>query len=335
MKGNCLTAGIFVLILGIVPGATGRYALTLSSVTKSIPVVVTDAILSPSRTVSELASTMAWENLDKPGVSYNKVATLQVPVTSTQFIDSLPTAEAADLVFVQQQASVQRGTGSRLPARRHTPLYTPQNNTELLIGETYLITWDSTWFEREMGGVTYVMIRGQRLPIDDEDVSTTIFVTENIEAKQGFWYLKIDESYARNLTEGYLTLDITASIGNSANVRGGVDNEYGLTLRVVNSTSNATPSNGRRPLDLIVSQAVSTNDGSRLTKSDKLVIGIVIPVVCLFVTGVLVYMILLRKMGSNVRGIFGARGYGIRSSYSQRTRRSKSTHVELANVSHS
>lgn len=234
-----------------------------------IPIMVTPSIVTPGKeTIS--ASPVAPSNYPTPSA---------IPPVLRCFGDRVPADNDGN---------------SRLPPGY--PFCSPLNGTEWLVGETYWITWDPTYW----GGddITQVKVFGRYLPINEnEDV---VFETDWISNADGFFPLTILKDYRVRNTNGYMFINMRplVSTGSSATHTGTVS---GPIIRVITSKSEAQTVISRLPSD---NRKNSISQGGSGISHGQLAAAIVVPIVFVaMLCGFGFYWFRLRRKAINAANI--------------------------------
>ncbi|KAK9453819.1 hypothetical protein V1511DRAFT_489250 [Dipodascopsis uninucleata] len=268
-----------------------------------------------------------WQSLDSSGIPYSTTQSYTVTDKTTSTLNPSPTPLSADTVFLQTSAPVLGCWSEReLPSDLGAPFCTPANGTELVLGETYFVTWNPTYFSSDINDVPFVQIIARSLSIDDDD--DLIFKADNITNAYGYYPLTITSLYTQTNTGGYFYIDISPLLSpNSKATHSGT--VKGPIVRAIASADDALYPIARVPSDNVL---VNNHSGSGgLSRAGKIVIGVVVPLAGIFVISVLVYMFIYRNKGSAVRNVFSSRGYAIRSSKRQRLRLNQQS-IELGSL---
>ncbi|KAK9246645.1 hypothetical protein V1506DRAFT_534842 [Lipomyces tetrasporus] len=246
--------------------------------------------------------------------------------TVTSTTNPSPTPELSDNLFYQEQSPVLGCWESRLPPPTidGLPFCTPQNGTELVVGETYFVTWDPTWFGGGIDDVLYVMLQDRSLPIDDDN--DEIFRTDPIINAFGFYPLTVEYNYTTFSEGGYFYLNIIPVIQDGTNATH-TGTKSGPLMRFINTRQDGITEITRVPSDNVKSASLindgDSSSGGGLSRTIKIVIAVIIPVAVIFVSGVIVYMIFSRRKSD--RFLFRARGYATGRSRAERTIRQLDT----------
>lgn len=224
---------------------------------------------------TDSAKATPWVSLDGSGIPVMVTPTILTPGVST--ISASPTAPT-NYPTPSSIPPVLRCFGDRVPADNSGsskiapgyPFCTPLNHTEWLVGETYWITWDPTYW----GGddISQVKIYARYLPIDDNE--DRVFVTDWISNTDGYFPLTVLSDYKVSGTGGYMFINLVplVSSGSTADHTGTVS---GPIIRVISSKSEAETTISRLPSD---NRKNSISTGSGLS-SGQLAAAIVVPIV--------------------------------------------------------
>ncbi|KAK9379731.1 uncharacterized protein V2V93DRAFT_58050 [Kockiozyma suomiensis] len=334
---------LLLLLLSLLPSAIAASAATAvvalppwTATSSGIVVTVTPSVyagvtVSPSPTSFPVSWTSSkWVSLDNSGIPYDTTAVVSASTT----INPSPTPAATDEIFSQTAAPVLGCWAERLPTTDDdfpgSPFCTPLNASELVVGETYFITWDPSYFGGGIDDIVHVKLQGRALGSltsgsDDDD---HIFETGYILNSYGFYPLTVLDNFTSVNVNGYFYLNIIPVVSANSNASH-VGTTSGPILRFINTVSDAVYPISRLPSDNVLGSDGDSSYHSGLSRSGKIAIGIVVPVAVLFVIATLVYMIMYKHRGSRVRAIFSSRGYGVRESRSDRLRKNN---IELGSL---
>ncbi|KAF5102195.1 hypothetical protein DV451_001916 [Geotrichum candidum] len=173
------------------------------------------------------------------------------------------------------------------------PFCSPLNGTEWIVGETYWITWDPTYW----GGsdITQVKIFARFLPIDDDQ--DRVFETDWVSNTDGYFPLNVLSDYRIRNTDGYMFINMRplVSVGSDADHTGTVS---GPIIRVISSKSEAETVISRLPSDNR-KNSISNGSSSGLS-GGKLAAAIVVPLVFVVIVCSLgYYWFVLRRRAIN------------------------------------
>ncbi|KAK7204913.1 hypothetical protein BZA70DRAFT_278679 [Myxozyma melibiosi] len=287
------------------------------------PSVYAGVTVSPSPTPTTASSASSkWVSLDSSGIPYDTTAVVSGTIT----LNPSPTPSASDEIFYQTAAPVLGCWAERLPTTDDdlpgVPFCTPHNASELVVGETYFVTWDPSYFGGGLDDIVSVKLQGRALgnltSIDDDD--DLIFETGQITNAYGFYPLTILENFTSVNYEGYFYLNIIPVVPSDSNATH-TGTKSGPILRAIDSVSDALYSISRLPSDNVQDDdSGNSSYHSGLERSAKIAIGVVVPLAVIFVICILVYMIHYKHRGARIRAVFGSRGYGVRESRADRVK---------------
>ncbi|KAG5358674.1 hypothetical protein CJU89_5315 [Yarrowia sp. B02] len=169
------------------------------------PTVIDGVTISGKPMTEHNGTPTPWNSLDSTGIPYRITPSIKKEKDhAEETISASPTAPSG-----QPQSTdtppVLGCWGDRVPEDNEKlpgyPFCSPHNGTELVAGETYWVTWDTSYW----GGpdITQVKIILRSLPTDTDDL---LFETEAFANKKGYYPLEIQRSWARN--GGYFFINI-------------------------------------------------------------------------------------------------------------------------------
>lgn len=267
---------------------------------------------SPAQTTDSAKAT-PWNSLDGSGIPIMVTPSIVTPGPGGSTISASPTIPASLSNYPTPGAipPVLRCFGDRVPGDNSKnsnlapgyPFCSPLNGTEWIVGETYWVTWDPTYW----GGsdITQVKIFARYLPINDNE--DRVFITDWISNADGYFPLTILSDYKVEGTGGYMFIDMTplVSTGSDADHTGTVS---GPIIRVIKAKSEAQTTISRLPSDnrrnSISGSTSSSNFG--LTKG-QLAVAILIPILVVFIVAAFsYYWFALRRRAANDANIRAA-----------------------------
>lgn len=266
--------------------ANGHYEIVTATIIDGVTISA-----SPAKKTDKSKPT-PWISLDGSGIPIAVTPSIVEPGKQTKNASptppaSYPTANAIPPVL--------RCFGDRVPPERNSqqvvpgfPFCTPQNATEWLVGETYWITWDPTYY----GGsdIKFVRVYARYLPSNgNEDL---VWETDWVNNDEGYFPLKVLDDYRIRGTEGYMFINLTPLVPADSNAEhtGAIS---GPIIRVISDKKDAHTVISRLPSDNR-KNSLSTG-GSGLSKG-QLTAAIVVPIVFVILLGVFVYLwFLMRK----------------------------------------
>ncbi|QPG76145.1 hypothetical protein FOA43_003531 [Brettanomyces nanus] len=242
-------------------------------------------------------SATQWVSLDSSGIPY-KVTPVK---TDGSTVSVSPTPTASDYPDPTGGAPpVLRCMNDRVPSDDTTGYpFCIANGTELVVGETYWITWDPTYWG---GNVARVRLQTVQYPMKDND--EVLFNSDYISNNNGFypWYIK--SSYKKG--KGFFWLTITPLVTSKSDVEH-VGTKSGPLLRIVDSTSDASTKISRVPSD---NGVTSSSSHSNSSKVKVIVPAVIVPVVVIALVVVLFFLYFNRakKQGNDpsIGGFFSS-----------------------------
>ena len=257
---------------------------------------------SPAKSTDSAKAT-PWVSLDGSGIPIMVTPSIVTPGGST--VSASPTAPSNYPTPVAIPP-VLRCFGDRVPAENGGsssippghPFCSPLNGTEWLVGETYWITWDPTYW----GGsdITQVKLFARYLPIKDNE--DQVFITDWLSNTDGYFPLTILKDYRVRNTNGYMFINMTplVSSNSDADHTGTVS---GPIIRVISSKSEAQTTISRLPSD---NRKNSISTGSGLSKG-QLTAAILIPILFVIIMCAFgYYWFVLRRRAINNANIRAA-----------------------------
>ncbi|GME78052.1 unnamed protein product [Ambrosiozyma monospora] len=173
------------------------------------------------------------------------------------------------------------------------------NGTELVVGETYWITWDPTYW----GGNDITQVQLQTIVYPPEDNDEALFTSEYVNNNNGYYAWTIKSSYKKN--EGYFWLNITPLVTSTSDAEH-TGTKSGPLLRIVDNVNAGTKAITRVPSDNGVNDNSSSSSSGSNDNVKKIVPAVVVPVVVVgaLLCGILFYFKKMRKQGDGSRGFF-------------------------------
>ncbi|KAI0465022.1 hypothetical protein LJB42_000239 [Komagataella kurtzmanii] len=267
---------------------------------KITPTVIDGVTLSASPVTN---SATPWVSLDSSGIPYGVTPSVKDGTT----ISASPTPSASSFPTPDAVPPVLRCMNDRVPPDNTMAYpFCVQNGTEFLIGETYWITWDPSYW----GGddITRVKLQIRAYPLkDDED---PVFVTEWISNADGYYIFESKASNMRTGSAGWGFLNITPQTTSETKATY-VGTKSGPLVRILRSKSEADFAISRVPSDNGLSKSKGSSNNAKVIAP-----AVAIPVVVLIFVGFGVYWYInkQKKQGLNIGG-----GGGYFGSKAERT----------------
>ncbi|ODV59752.1 uncharacterized protein ASCRUDRAFT_19952, partial [Ascoidea rubescens DSM 1968] len=201
------------------------------------PTIIDGVTISASPVTNSLTP---WISLDSTGIPYKITPTTD---DDGETVSASPTPTESDYPDPTGVPPVLRCFGDRVASEFDStpgyPFCTARNGTELLVGETYWITWDPTyWGSTEITKVRLsinIISRGN----NDEEV----FMSDYINNNNGYYPLAVESSF-----EGYGFLLLTP-LTTSTTEAEHVGTVSGPVVRFITSKSQAATTISRLPSD--------------------------------------------------------------------------------------
>ncbi|KAH3666192.1 hypothetical protein OGAPHI_004381 [Ogataea philodendri] len=244
------------------------------------PTVIDEVTISASPVTD---SATVWNSLDSSGIPYLVTPT----VSGSSTISASPTATDTSYPTATGGAPpVLRCMNDRADDSNSGYPFCITNGTEMVVGETYWITWDPSYWGSD--DITRVRISTNEYPpVDGDDA---LFTSDYISNNNGFFAWEVKSSYRKSGTEGYCWLLITPQLDSTTDAKH-TGTTYGPLIRVIEHESDAYTEITRLPSDNGKSSSGSSS------KVKVIVPAVVVPVVVL---GALVVAIVwyFKKMGT-------------------------------------
>ena len=257
------------------------------------PTAIDDVTISASPVTD---SATAWNSLDSSGIPYR--VTPSVSNGKTTSASPTPT----DTSYPEATGGappVLRCMNDRVPSSGTTGYpFCIENGTELVVGQTYWITWDPTYWG---GNVDRVRLQSITYPLDDD--ASPLFNSDYISNNNGYhaWYIKSSYKSA----SGYFWLTITPLV-TSDNDLEHTGTKTGPLLRIVDSASDASKKITRLPSD----NGSGSTSTSKSSDVKTIVPAVVVPVVVIIfiATIVIFYFHRMKQKGiqPSVGGFFNS-----------------------------
>lgn len=256
-----------------------------------------------------------WASLDSSGIP-----TLITPtVNGDETTSASPSPTDSSYPTPAAVPPVLRCFGDRVPdsstnAQSGYPFCTVRNGTEMLVGETYWLTWDPTYWGSS--DISRVKIELQQYPA--VKTGNTIFETEYISNADAYYPLTIDSSFITSNNNGYFWVVITP-LTTSTTVAVNTGSKEGPLVRAIASKSDASTKITRVPSDNGVSTS-SSSSGSN--KSKVIAPAVVVPVIVVIAIAIFVVWFLAKQKKTALFGLAGKRN----NNNNSREQRNTGTH---------
>ncbi|VEU24437.1 DEKNAAC105662 [Brettanomyces naardenensis] len=227
------------------------------------------------------ASATPWNSLDSSGIPYRVTPTVSDGTTTKVS----PTPTASDYPEPTGGAPPVLGCiNERVPSSGTLGYpFCIANGTELVVGETYWITWDPTYWG---GDIDRVRLQTIQYPIQDND--DALFTSDYISNNNGFYPWLIKSSYKAG--EGYFWLTITPLVTSQSTAEH-VGTKSGPLLRIIDSVNDATTKITRVPSD----NGLQSSTSSSSNKAKVIAPAVVVPVVAIIFIGLGIFYYLNHK----------------------------------------
>lgn len=229
------------------------------------PTVIDGVTISASPVTSKATP---WVLLDGSGIPYAVTPT----VTGGSTILALPTPTASSYPSADAVPPVLRCFGDRVPLEdtQGYPFCTALNGSEWLVGETYWVTWDPSYFGTSISRVSLQM---RALPAADND--TPLWTSDYISNADGYYPLEVTLDMIRLGDLQYFFLNITP-LTTSTTTATNVGTKAGPVLAVVRTKTAGITTITRVPSD----NASSVKASSKSSSNAKTIVpAVVVPVV--------------------------------------------------------
>lgn len=253
-------------------------------------------ISAPAPTTTDKSKPTPWVSVDGSGIPIAVTPTILTAGGSTVSTSpspptSYPTPNAIPPVL--------RCFGDRVPASNTDgkstnppgyPFCSPRNGTEMLVGETYWLTWDPTYWGAN-NDIKFVKIYARYLPSKNNE--DQVFITDWISNADGYFPLTVLDDYRIRGTNGYMFINLTPLVpDNSVATR--VGTVSGPIIRVIASVSDAQTTISRLPSDN--NKNTKNNNGGGGISKGALTAAIVVPIVfVILMAGLGYYWFVLRR----------------------------------------
>lgn len=264
-------------------------------VTEKITPTVIDGVTISASPVTDSAT--VWASVDGSGIPYLITPTVSDGTT----VSTSPTPTASDYPDTDAVPPVLQCWGDRVPEDDDDspgyPFCTALNGTEMIVGETYWLTWDPTYWDSD--SITKVYLELIAYP-QTGNSNDTLFTSDYVSRDDGYYPLTIDSSYIRS-GNGYMWVTITPLVTSQSDATT-VGTKTGPMIRAIISSSEASTTITKVPSD----NNIDTDDSSSTSSNKAKIIApaVVVPVVCIMAiaAGVVWY---LQKQRKNAGGSGG------------------------------
>lgn len=235
----------------------------------AITPTVIDAVTISASPVSDKAT--VWASLDNSGIP--SLVTPTVKDGST--ISASPTPTDANYPEPAAVPPVLRCSGDRVPdSNSDTPGYpfcTALNGTEMIVGETYWLTWDPTYW----GSTDITRVKIELIAYPQSGSGDTLYETEYLSNAGGYYPLTIESSFIKN--EGYFWVAITPLTTSTTKAKN-IGTKNGPLIRAIQSKADALTKINRVPSDngLKSSSSSSKSSGNAKTIAPAVVVPVVV-----------------------------------------------------------
>lgn len=241
---------------------------------------------SPASTTDPSKPT-PWISIDNSGIPIAITPTIQTPGGSTVSPSPVPPSNYPTPHAIPP---VLRCFGDRVPdapagdaSVPGYPFCSPRNGTEMVVDETYWITWDPTYW----GGssIKFVKLYARSLP--SRGNKDLVFSTDWISNADGFFPLKVLANYFVPDTQGYMFINMQPLVPENSDATH-VGAVSGPIIRVITKPVDALKPISRLPSDNAKNGGGNNNssggNNGGLSKG-KLAAAIVVPIVFLLILG--------------------------------------------------
>ncbi|ODV87230.1 hypothetical protein CANARDRAFT_5783 [[Candida] arabinofermentans NRRL YB-2248] len=276
------------------------------------------------------SSATPWVSLDSSGIPYavtpsiSDGTTVSASPTPTDSSYPDPTGGAPPVL---------RCMNDRVPDEDATESpFCIQNGTEFVVGETYWITWDPTYWG---GDIDRVRIQTEAYPLEDDD--DALFTSSYINNNNGYFAWFIKSSYKKN--SGYFWLNITPLVTSTSDATH-TGTASGPLCRIIDSVSDSyagANSISRVPSDNGV-ETVTSKSSDSSSKVKIIVPAVVVPVVVigLLIFGIFFYFQKVKNSNTGKTGFFSSiklSSSGYFGSRAERTGRNENVAADNDNAS--
>lgn len=253
---------------------------------KVTPTVIDGVTIS----ASPVATPTVWASLDESGIPYLITPTVDGATT----ISASPTPTASNYPTPSFVPPVLRCFGDRIPnsGTQGYPFCSALDGTEMVVGETYWLTWDPTyWGGSDVTKVTIELIKYPQTGDGDD----TLYTTDYISNADGYYPLTIQSDFIRSNGAGQMWVTITPLVVANTDATN-VGTKTGPLIKAIASKSDASSSNIKLPSE---NGSVSSSTSS---KSDAKVVAPAVIVPVILILAIATYVVWYIKKQKKVVG---------------------------------
>lgn len=262
---------------------------TSSGIIMAITPTVIDAVTISASPVTNTPT--VWVSLDNSGIPSLVTPTVKdgstISASPTPTDTSYPTPAAVPPVL--------RCFGDRVPnSNSDTPGYpfcTALNGTEMLVGETYWLTWDPTYW----GSTDITRVKIELIAYPQSGSDDTLFETKYLSNADAYYPLTIESSFIKN--GGYFWVTITPLTTSTTNAKN-IGTKNGPLLRAIQSKSDALKNFEKVPSD----NGLSISPSKSKINSKAIAPAVIVPVIV--VIGIAIFVVWYLKKQKKT-AIFG------------------------------
>ncbi|ODQ59014.1 hypothetical protein WICANDRAFT_105852 [Wickerhamomyces anomalus NRRL Y-366-8] len=233
-----------------------------------------------------------WASLDNSGIPSLVTPTVKDGKT----ISESPTPTDTGFPTPAAVPPVLRCFGNRVPdSNSDTPGYpfcTALNGTEMLVGETYWLTWDPTYW----GSTDITRVKIELIEYPQPRSGGVLFETQYLSNADGYYPLTMDSSFIKN--DGYFWVTITPLTTSTTNAKN-IGTKNGPLLRVIRTKADALTKINRLPSDNGLTTSKSQSD----SKAKTIAPAVVVPVIVVIGIAIFVIWYLTKQKKSALLGL--------------------------------
>jgi hypothetical protein len=239
---------------------------------KVTPTVIDGVTIS----ASPVGSPTVWASLDGSGIPYLITPTVDGSTT----ISASPTPTDTSYPTASYVPPVLRCFGDRVPSSdtQGYPFCSALNGTEMVVGETYWLTWDPTYW----GGNDVTQVKIELIKYPQTGTDDTLMTTKYLSNADGYFPLTIISDYIRD-GNGYMWVTITPLVTSGTDATN-VGVKTGPLIRAIASKGAALTTVTKVPSD---NGLGSSSSGS--SKAKVIAPAVIIPIIA--VTGIAGFVI--------------------------------------------
>lgn len=266
-----------------------------SKIVMAVTPTIIDGVTISASPVS--ASATPWVSLDQSGIPYAVTPTTK----DGEVVSTSPVPTASNFPSPSAVPPVLRCFGSRVPDvdSKSYPFCSGVNGTEMVVGQTYWITWDPTYFCGDVEGCTITRVKIDLVAYPQTGSNDYLFESNYLSNADGYYPLYIEPSFVRE-SSGYFYITITP-LTTSKTKAAHVGTKGSTLIRAIKYASDAQFSKITRVPSDNGSGGSSSSSKSSSGKSNKagtIAPAVVVPVVVVIVVAAAVIWYLSKQKKS-------------------------------------